>query len=196
MDEPFACEALSCAALADHDLAWCEKNRCPFAYVRRRVEDRAEIDRKDRLEGRIGIQPLTEKRRTAMDEKQLKAAAEEIQKFGSMFGNMIALGNEIESVLALEARASVAEKTLAKSEAKHEAIHTVVGFEENAAKAGERIVALTEKEQSLAAAKESTLQSLADAREQLAGVQAEVAAEQTKLSKIKGAIADIHGKVA
>lgn len=57
MDEAFACESLSCPALADHTVDWCEKEHCPFVHQRRRVQDRELRHHKDRLEMQSGIQP-------------------------------------------------------------------------------------------------------------------------------------------
>lgn len=49
MTDPVACEALSCPDVKVHTVEHCEKERhCPFAHQRRREEDRAERDRKDR----------------------------------------------------------------------------------------------------------------------------------------------------
>ena len=51
MDDPLACEAVKCSSLAGRDVAWCEKEHCPFAHQRRRLKDREERERKDRLAG-------------------------------------------------------------------------------------------------------------------------------------------------
>jgi len=48
-DRPIACIALKCAELTAHDIAWCETERhCGFAFQRRREQDRAEREEKDR----------------------------------------------------------------------------------------------------------------------------------------------------
>jgi chromosome segregation ATPase len=111
-----------------------------------------------------------------MDAKKLKVAAEEIRKFGEMFGNVIAIGAEIESVLALEERVATAERTLSSTERRYEAILTIVDVEEAARLAGERIAGLAKQEQAAAALKESTEKSLAAAKGELKTVTADLVA--------------------
>lgn len=46
----FACLNLNCKELTSAALADCEEKHCPFAWQRRSVEDRAEMERKDALQ--------------------------------------------------------------------------------------------------------------------------------------------------
>jgi len=57
MNRPIACEALSCPDAKEYPVEWCESDakRCPFAHQRRREQDRAEREEKDRRrESRTG----------------------------------------------------------------------------------------------------------------------------------------------
>jgi hypothetical protein len=48
-DRPIACLALKCKAIDDQTVEWCEKEfHCAFAHQRRREQDRAEREAKDR----------------------------------------------------------------------------------------------------------------------------------------------------
>lgn len=57
MEDPLACVAVRCSSLTDHDIAWCEKEHCPFAHQRRRLKDREERARKDRREPLTPVNP-------------------------------------------------------------------------------------------------------------------------------------------
>jgi hypothetical protein len=48
-EDPVACVALKCMAIDVHPVEWCERvKHCPYAYQRRRDQDRAEREAKDR----------------------------------------------------------------------------------------------------------------------------------------------------
>lgn len=57
--EPDPCRIFACPFRQIRDISWCEKERCAFAYIRHREEDRVARDRRDRIEGRVAMKVAT-----------------------------------------------------------------------------------------------------------------------------------------
>ena len=51
--DPVPCRSVPCPFLTNRTVEFCFREHCPHAHVRRREEDQAARDRRDRLEGRV-----------------------------------------------------------------------------------------------------------------------------------------------